>query len=52
MLELIGKAMGKQIHGGRKVFVDALDNGGIQTDYIQEDDIDDEIGEMLRSDGE
>ena len=52
MLALIGKAMGKQIHGGRNVFMDALDRGGIQTDYIQEDDIDDEIGEMLRDDEE
>lgn len=50
MLELIGKAMGKRIEGGKTVFLDALDKGGIQTDYIQEDEIDDEIGEILRTD--
>ena len=52
MLELIGEAMGKRIEGGRIAFLDALDKGGIQTDYILEDDIDDEIGEILRADEE
>lgn len=49
MLELISKAMGKQIHGGRQALLDALQNGGIQTDYIEEDDTDDEIGEAFRA---
>ena len=52
MLELIGTAMGKRIEGGKTVFLNALDKGGIQTDYILEDDIDDEIGEILRADEE
>ncbi|MCY3899271.1 MAG: DUF262 domain-containing protein [Caldilineaceae bacterium] len=52
MLELIGEAMGKRIEGGKTVFLDALDKDGIQTDYIQEDDIDDEIGEILRAEEE
>ena len=46
MLDLIGKAMGKPISGGRKVFSEALEQGGITTDFIEEDD--DDVGEAVR----
>ena len=46
MLDLIGKAMGKPISGGRKIFSEALEQGGITTDFIEEDD--DDVGEAVR----
>lgn len=48
MLELIGEAMGKQILGGEKVFRDALSSAGIETQYVEDDPEDDEVGEIGR----
>lgn len=52
MLELIGGAMGKQIHGGREVFRNALASAGLDIDE-QFDDTDteyDEIGDQVYQD--
>ena len=52
MLELIGGAMGKQIHGGREVFRNALASAGLDIDD-QFDDTDteyDEIGDQVYQD--
>ena len=48
MLDLIGKSMGKPISGGRKVFSEALEQGGIKTDSIEEESDDDDVGEAVR----
>ena len=48
MLDLIGKAMGKPVSGGRKVFSETLEQGGIKTDFIEEEEEDDDVGEAVR----
>lgn len=48
MLDLIGKAMGKPISGGKKTFSEALEQGGIKTDFMEEEDEEDEVGEAVR----
>lgn len=50
MLELIGKAMGKPIQGGRQVFANALNSAGFLDEYGDEEEEYDPVGDIANAD--
>ena len=52
MLELIGKAMGKPIPGGRNVFWNALNSAGFVEEFDVPEDEHDVVGERAFDDDE
>ena len=50
MLELIGKAMGKPVQGGRQAFANALTSAGFQDEYGDEEQEYDQVGDIANMD--